>query len=90
MHCIKRYLDEDRVECPFKAFLELIKSAYPLEHGKKTPQKDLRSNKENVPSTAFVSNKTNASTCTKRALDFSDDDNFQKGTIVLFQSLVLV
>ena len=78
VYCVKqRYLAS--VPCPFKGFLELIKRVYRLDPCERTPRKDLRSDKENAPTSPSVNPPTSTSQRSKRPLplEFSDDDDFQ-------------
>ena len=55
IYCIKqRYLHSICSLCPFRAFLELVKRAYPLDKCNNTPRKDLRSSIKPVSSVKTV------------------------------------
>lgn len=85
MYCVqRRYLNKNSVPCRFKAFLELIKRAYPLDAVQHTPRKDLRSSEENVSDTAsvHVNEPSESRPHAKRVkrpllMEWSDDDDFQ-------------
>ena len=82
MYCIrKRYLTN--VECPFKAFLELIKRAYPLDKVDSTPRKSdfANSNSKETREVAIQTEEPIPTVQTKRRrivwADVSDDSDFE-------------